>query len=240
MTFMIKTLVDEHECHRVYNNKEAEIKWFTSMFENLVKSNSSVSVKVICDLLKENYRVSVDVQRLYMAKKIALMGFSYKGEHYKKLFWRATRSCNMFDFNEAMDEIRAIDPTAKSWLQKVDIQYWMVMKKFQERKKECETWNSVLPPRVNVKILKNDKESRLLTIIAIGNGDYELLDPIGGYGVKLRVYNCQCGYWQISGIPCNHAMAAISHYCGKSVLKDKATQKQLSSQQQSTNEESSS
>ncbi|TXG72109.1 hypothetical protein EZV62_000688 [Acer yangbiense] len=362
MTFMIKTLVDEHECHRVYNNKEAKVKWIASKFENLVKANPSIDIKVLGDLLRENYRVSVDVQRLYNAKKKALAGLAkdhakcfgllkryaymvnqtnprsavhictqdpqptfqrmflsfeaqkfgflegcrpfigvdgchlkgpleecyclqwpwmqtihlkypssrnltfmsdrqkgviqalelhfpfakrryctrhifanfrllYKGEHYKKLFWRATRSCTEFDFNEAMNEIGAIDPVAKSLLQNIKTEHWsraksylellefirrMVMRKFQERKDECERWNSVLPPRVNAKIMKNSKESRLFTIIAAGNGEYELLGPTGGYGVKLREYSCQCGYWQISGIPCSHAMAAISHYCGKS------------------------
>ena len=98
------------------------------------------------------------------------------------------------------------------------------MRKFQERKDECEAWNSVIPPRVNAKVLKNSKESRLFTIIAAGNGEYELLGPTGGYGVKLREYSYQCGYWQISGIPCSHAMAAISHYLGKSVMKDKISE----------------
>ncbi|TXG60592.1 hypothetical protein EZV62_015165 [Acer yangbiense] len=273
MTFMIKTLVDEHECHRVYNNKEAKVKWIASKFENLVKANPSIDIKVLGDLLRENYRVSVDVQRLYNAKKKALAGYCarhifanfrllYKGEHYKKLFWRATRSCNEFDFNEAMNEIGAIDPAAKSWLQNIKTEHWsrfdydpivrcdhvtnnmteafnsmlgshkaksylellefirrMVMRKFQERKDECEQWNSVLPPRVNAKIMKNSKESRLFTIIAAGNGEYELLGPTEGYGVKLMEYSCQCGYWQISGIPCSHAMTAISHYYGKSVMQ---------------------
>ncbi|KAI9174320.1 hypothetical protein LWI28_015520 [Acer negundo] len=86
-----------------------------------------------------------------------------------------------------------------------------------ERKDECEKWNSVLPPRVNATIMKNSKESRLFTIIVAGNGEYELLGPTGGYGVKLKEYSCQCDYWQISGIPCSHEMAAISYYCGRSV-----------------------
>ena len=143
----------------------------------------------------------------------------------------------MFDFNEALNEIGAIDPAAKSWLQDIETQHWsrfdydpiircdhvtnnmteafnsmlgshraksylellefirrMVMRKFQERKDECAAWNSVIPPRVNAKVLKNSKESRLLTIIAAGNGEYELLGPTGGHGVKLREYSCQCGY----------------------------------------------
>ncbi|KAK2656891.1 hypothetical protein Ddye_009943 [Dipteronia dyeriana] len=76
MTFMIKTLEDGHECHRVYNNKEAKVKWIASKFENLMKTNPSVSVKVIGDLLRENYKVSMNVQRLYNAKKRALAGLA--------------------------------------------------------------------------------------------------------------------------------------------------------------------
>ncbi|KAK3218873.1 hypothetical protein Dsin_012843 [Dipteronia sinensis] len=76
MMFMIKTLADEHECHRVYNNKESKVKLIAYKFEIFIKSNPSVTVKVIGDLLRENYKVSVDVQRLYKAKKIALAGLT--------------------------------------------------------------------------------------------------------------------------------------------------------------------
>ncbi|KAK2651728.1 hypothetical protein Ddye_011584, partial [Dipteronia dyeriana] len=71
---MLKTLVDQHECHRVYNNKEAKVKWIVSKFENLVKKNPSIDVKLIGDLLRENYRVLVDIQRVYKAKKRAIKG----------------------------------------------------------------------------------------------------------------------------------------------------------------------
>ena len=30
----------------------------------------------------------------------------------------------MFDFNEALNEIGAIDPAAKSWLQDIETQHW--------------------------------------------------------------------------------------------------------------------
>ena len=57
VTFMLKTLSDQHSCHRVYNNKEAKVKWIASKFEKLVKRNPSIDVKVISDLLRENYKV---------------------------------------------------------------------------------------------------------------------------------------------------------------------------------------
>ena len=61
-------------------------------------------------------------------------------------------------------------------------------------------------------------------MIAVGNMKYELLGPTGGYVVKLREYNCQCGSWQVSGIACCHAVAIISHYYGRAVMKDKVAE----------------
>ncbi|KAK2634226.1 hypothetical protein Ddye_029018, partial [Dipteronia dyeriana] len=51
----------------------------------------------------------------YCARHIyANFKFTYKGNHYKKLFWRAARSSNIFDFKECMEEIGLINPTAKN------------------------------------------------------------------------------------------------------------------------------
>ncbi|TXG57600.1 hypothetical protein EZV62_015429 [Acer yangbiense] len=72
VTFMIKTLLDHHDSHRIYNNKEAKVKWIASKFEKLTKSNPSIDVKVIGDLLRENYKVSVDMHKHYRAKHRAL------------------------------------------------------------------------------------------------------------------------------------------------------------------------
>ncbi|TXG64419.1 hypothetical protein EZV62_011413 [Acer yangbiense] len=376
VTFMIKTLCDQHDCHRTYNNNEAKVKWIASKFEKLVKSNPSIDVKVIGDLLRENYKVSVDMHKLYRAKHRALQELAnehancfgylrrsfigvdgchlkspfggvllsavsldansglfplaicigeketqeswewflynlkvflnyptnrnltfmsdrqkgviaalqihfpfahrrycarhiyanfkltFKGDHYKKLFWRATRSSNIYDFKSLIEEICIINPTAKKWLEEIDPQHWsrfaydhvikcdhvtnnmtgafnsmlgthraasyldllefirrMVMRKFNERKDECIGWSSVLPPRVQAKIL-----SRSFKMIAAWNMEYELLGASGGYAVKIREYNRQCGSWQVSGIPCCHVMAAISHYCGRAAVKDKVVE----------------
>ncbi|KAK3226828.1 hypothetical protein Dsin_006690 [Dipteronia sinensis] len=109
---------------------------------------------------------------------------------------------------------------AQTYLQLLEFIRRIVMRKLQERKEECEAWRDVLPPRVNARILKNSQASRQLTIISVGDQEYELLGPDGTFPVKLKEYYCGCGSWQISGIPCAHAMAAISHSFGKQSLKD--------------------
>ncbi|KAK2659572.1 hypothetical protein Ddye_006105 [Dipteronia dyeriana] len=67
-SFIIKTLDDKHECHRVYNNSEAKVKWIVSKVESFVKRNPIVSIKLLGDLLLEKYNIAVDMKKLYNVK----------------------------------------------------------------------------------------------------------------------------------------------------------------------------
>ncbi|KAK1591388.1 hypothetical protein Q3G72_006827 [Acer saccharum] len=266
-TFILKTLVDQHECHRVCNNKETKVKWIAYKFDSIVKSNPAVNVKVlgpcggillsalsldansglfplavcICEketkyswmwflnnlkmylqfpsdkhlcfmsdrqkgLIKAVSKHFPTASKRYCARHIyANFRGSYCGDSFKKLFWKASRSSNVYDFKAALNDIGQIQLGAKEWR--------MLMRKFQERNEECHACRTVLPLRVHAKILKHSKASRQMTIISAGDHEYEIMGPDGTFVVKLRQYNCGCGSWQISGIPCPHAMAAISHNC---------------------------
>ncbi|KAL5865520.1 hypothetical protein ACOSQ3_003034 [Xanthoceras sorbifolium] len=85
----------------------------------------------------------------------------------------------------------------------------IVMKRFQNRKEQCATWNSEIPPIVNAKIIKASRKSRLLKMLSAGNGEYELLGETRAYVAKLNLRSCECGIWKISGVPCSHALAGI-------------------------------
>ncbi|KAK2647957.1 hypothetical protein Ddye_015446 [Dipteronia dyeriana] len=293
-TFMIKILVDQHEFHRVCNNKEAKVKWIASKFESIVKSNPSINVKVLAELLLDKFNMSIDLKRHYSVKHRVLkqlrskhvqsfqylrqyaytlnrtnpgttihirvqrplstfhrlfLSFeakigsikalakhfpaaskrfcarhiyanfrgSYCGASFKKLFWRASRSTNIYDFNVALKDIDEIKVGAKEWLAKIEPHLWsrfafdkvircdhvtnnmteafngllgthraqtylqlvefirrIVMRKFQERKEECDVCRTVLPPKVHAKILKHSKTSRQMTIISAGNKNMRL------------------------------------------------------------------
>ncbi|KAK2644583.1 hypothetical protein Ddye_019778 [Dipteronia dyeriana] len=60
-----------------------------------------------------------------------------------------------------------------------------------------------------------------MTIILAREQEYEIIGPDGNFPVKLSEYNCGCGSWQISGIPCSYVMASISHNCGTKTLRDR-------------------
>lgn len=58
-----------------------------------------------------------------------------------------------------------------------------------------------------LKVLK--KDSRLCHAYPAGNGEFEIHDGKSHLAVSLNLRTCGCGAWQISGIPCKHAIRAI-------------------------------
>ncbi|TXG66824.1 hypothetical protein EZV62_008099 [Acer yangbiense] len=65
------------------------------------------------DLLREKFNVAVDIKR-YCARHIyANFRLTYQGDNYKKLFWKESRSCNVFEFKATLNAIGEIEPRAK-------------------------------------------------------------------------------------------------------------------------------
>ncbi|TXG69948.1 hypothetical protein EZV62_004883 [Acer yangbiense] len=194
-TFMIKSLVDQHECHRVCNNKEAKVKWIASKFDPIVKSNPSINVKVLGDLMLDKFNVSVDLKRLYSDKEF-LEGcrpfIGIDGCHLKGPCGGILLSAVALDANSGLfplDVCICEKETKYSWM-------WFLnnLKMYLHFKKLF--W----------------KASRCSNV-------YDFKAALNDI-VKLRQYNCGCGSWQISGIPCPHAMVAISHNYSKNALRD--------------------
>ncbi|CAN1142964.1 hypothetical protein LINPERHAP2_LOCUS13366 [Linum perenne] len=44
-----------------------------------------------------------------------------------------------------------------------------------------------------------------------GDGQYEVREGLRSWVVDLRLFRCACGLWQLSGLPCQHALACIAH-----------------------------
>ncbi|KAK2642854.1 hypothetical protein Ddye_024617 [Dipteronia dyeriana] len=68
----VKTYNNEHTYHRIYKSQEVRSKWIASKFEILVMNNPSTQCEVISDILKDQFNVCSDPQRLYKANMRAL------------------------------------------------------------------------------------------------------------------------------------------------------------------------
>ncbi|KAK2655425.1 hypothetical protein Ddye_008477 [Dipteronia dyeriana] len=97
ITMMVKTYIDKHDCLKVYKVQEARVKWIESKFEALVKSNPDINKRVIEEILRERYKVTVDTQRLYKAEKRVLgcLGRDHTEDFkYLKKYAYMVQQCN--------------------------------------------------------------------------------------------------------------------------------------------------
>ncbi|KAJ4717285.1 MuDR family transposase [Melia azedarach] len=76
--------------------------------------------------------------------------------------------------------------------------------------KEAKKWGDTLPPIVKKRIVKLSEKAREMKVI-FGEGDlYEILvDNKESNIMDLNAKTCDCGDWQISSLPCVHAVCCI-------------------------------
>ncbi|KAH9770952.1 SWIM-type domain-containing protein [Citrus sinensis] len=136
-----------------------------------------------------------------------------------------TWACHTFDHFFKIDHVT--NNMSESWnsllneyrkkpiLQLLEFIRLKIMKRLIRRREKAALWYSDLPPRVHRKLTKISKASRKLIVVKASKAQYEVLEFIDDeerhYVVDLKKFECDCGAWQISGMPCKHAMACISH-----------------------------
>ena len=87
-----------------------------------------------------------------------------------------------------------------------------IMVRFSEKWAEVERLNDIITPYAREYLTMNEKEARKLQVIHGRGNWYETID---NEGVKILVNlgnaTCDCGMWQINGLPCTHAVAVFMY-----------------------------
>ncbi|XP_031286436.1 uncharacterized protein LOC116145143 [Pistacia vera] len=90
-----------------------------------------------------------------------------------------------------------------------------VMKRLQCRLKAGTEWITPLPPVVHRKINKMIEAARNVKVWYPGSDEFEVDDenanPCKTHVLVLGKQLCDCGMWQLSRIPCVHAIACLLH-----------------------------
>jgi SWIM zinc finger len=86
----------------------------------------------------------------------------------------------------------------------------VTMVRLATRRQKCATWEKLCPNIVKrVQQLCND--SRSCRAFMSNVGEYEVMEGKSSLAVSLNNHTCLCNVWQLTGIPCKHAMRAILH-----------------------------
>ncbi|XP_010689448.1 uncharacterized protein LOC104903146 [Beta vulgaris subsp. vulgaris] len=84
------------------------------------------------------------------------------------------------------------------------------MVRMSKRRQACANWNDNEPcPNIVRRIQKFVLDSRMCKAYESGPGEFEIRDGKSMLPVSLNKRTCICGLWQISGLPCKHAIRAL-------------------------------
>ncbi|XP_052289098.1 uncharacterized protein LOC112497627 [Citrus sinensis] len=85
-----------------------------------------------------------------------------------------------------------------------------IMKLIHKRNEDAKKWNGHLPPLVRRKIVEARAAARGLTVIFGHENTFEVMEDLCKvFVVDLGKKTCNCGEWQISGLPCKHSICSI-------------------------------
>ena len=94
-----------------------------------------------------------------------------------------------------------------------------ILVRIQEQREKGAKFHGTICPAIFKKLKVSIKMTQFLEVMWNGKDGFEVRHVKGRqrrYTVNLQQRTCSCGYFQLSGLPCCHAITAI-YKCGKSV-----------------------
>nr|KAJ0213335.1 hypothetical protein LSAT_V11C400182760 [Lactuca sativa] len=163
-----------------------------------------------------------DVEHRLCARHI-LANFhkKFKGEQYFKPFWRAVNATTVPKFEATMNEIKSLESRAYDYLIErdprrkplitmlEDIRCW-AMQRLWMQKQNGLSWDLDICPSIRREIEDLKELQRFWVPYVSGYKEFEVFLGNERYAVNLNQRACGCRSWQLTGIPCVHAISAIS------------------------------
>ena len=146
-------------------------------------------------------------------KKLDNDAFAHLSKHNPKLWSRAffsTHKCDVVEnnmcetFNGSIVESR-YKPII-GMLEDIRV---AVMLRMQKRREVMMKWEGEFCPKIMLKLEENKNNHRYWSTTFNGNSKFEVKMGENGYVIDTNARTCSCRMWELSGIPCCHAISAI-------------------------------
>lgn len=113
-------------------------------------------------------------------------------------------SSNIDEFNRWILEARELPV-----IQVIERIHGKLMAEFRERRSRSNSWFSVLAPSVEKRIMEAMSLASTYHVLRSDEVEFEVLSVERSHIVNIGTHFCSCRDWQLYGIPCSHAVAAL-------------------------------
>lgn len=196
-------LAEHRNCARhVYANwrKEFRIKDWQKLFWNCAKAP--------CVSLFNYARAKLARETVEGARAITRLD----PKHWSRAWFRLGSNCDSVDNNicESFNKW-IIDARFLPIISMLEAIRQKVMVRIQEMIAKCLKWTGdIVCPTINKKLNKYIEFSAQCEPVCNGQDIFEVTQNRNHrFTVDLNRLNCTCGYWQLAGLPCVHAISAI-------------------------------
>ncbi|XP_050211451.1 uncharacterized protein LOC126661643 [Mercurialis annua] len=149
----------------------------------------------------------------------AALAKNWRGEDRKLGFWTCAKAtftevkCDVIDNNLAETfNGWILDARGLPIISMLEVIRVQVMTRLRVKRRVCLTWINDIAPRAMKKLERNKELSFLWHMIWNGDTTYEVTNIYNSedkHTVNTATRTCTCREWDLSGIPCQHAIAAI-------------------------------
>ena len=113
-------------------------------------------------------------------------------------------SSNIEEFNKWILEARELPI-----IQVIEQIHSKLMAEFEERRVKSNSWFSVLAPSADKRMMEAIGRASTYQVLRSDEVEFEVLSAERSDIVNIGTRCCSCRYWQLYGIPCSHAVAAL-------------------------------
>jgi hypothetical protein len=132
-------------------------------------------------------------------------------EHWSRAYFKIGSNCDSVDnnmcesFNNSIMDSRFLPVISMH-----EAIRCKVMVRIQENRAKAEKWQGTICPNIFIKLKLNIVRSGNCYVLWNGEDGFEVTENNKWrHTVNLDLMTCSCRYWQLSGLPCCHAISAI-------------------------------
>lgn len=165
----------------------------------LWKSACSTTILGFKEKLDEIQEVSLEAAKWiqeHPPNQWALVYF--EGKRYGHL------SSNIDEFNHWVFEARELPI-----IQVIEHIHSKLMSEFEERRAKSNTWFSLLAPSAEKQLVEAINHASTYQVLRSDEAEFEVISTERSDIVNIGTHSCSCRDWQLCGIPCSHAAAAL-------------------------------
>lgn len=132
----------------------------------------------------------------------------YPPSRWALIYFEGTRyghlSSNTDEFNQWILEARELPIT-----QVIEQIHGKLMAEFEARREKSKSWFSILAPSPEKHMIEAMNRASTYQVLRSDEVEFEVLSSERSDIVNIRSNSCSCRGWELCGLPCSHAIAAL-------------------------------